>query len=141
MEFAPGNDADGGSLATAIKPGKGLTRNLAIKRQGTISERSGGARPHFTLTQPPFTPRYRSLNKAGESGKSIESYESIPKGNIRGAVACSFAKTRVRQDAGHSLRDAGAPRGETSLPLTFGQSTFTPRYRSQTKRVSQVETS
>jgi hypothetical protein len=36
-------------------------------------------------------------------------------------MACSFAKTRVRQDAERSLRDAGAPREETSLPLTFGR--------------------
>jgi len=35
---------------TAIKLGKGLTRNVAIKRQGTISERSGGGRSCITLT-------------------------------------------------------------------------------------------
>jgi hypothetical protein len=46
----------------------------------------------------------------------IESYESIPKGNVHGAVACSFAKARVRQDAERSLRDAGAPLGEISVP-------------------------
>jgi hypothetical protein len=31
-------------------------------------------------------------------------------------MACSFAKTRVRQDAERSLRDAGAPREEISVP-------------------------
>jgi hypothetical protein len=55
-------------------------------------------------------------NKAGESGRISESCESFPNGNIRGAVACSFAKTRARQDAERSLRDAGAPREEISLP-------------------------
>jgi hypothetical protein len=50
-------------------------------------------------------------------------------------------KTRARQDAERSLRDAGAPRGEISLPLTFGQLTFTPRTCSPTKRVSQEEAS
>jgi hypothetical protein len=49
-------------------------------------------------------------NKAGGTGRIIENDESFPKGNVRGAVACSFAKTRVRQDAERSLRDAGAPR-------------------------------
>ena len=49
----------------------------------------------------------------------MESYESYPKGNVRGTVACSFAKTRARQDAERSLRDAGAPRGEISLPLSI----------------------
>ncbi|MBU6327236.1 MAG: hypothetical protein KGQ89_06395 [Verrucomicrobia bacterium] len=32
------------------------------------------------------------------------------------ATAATFAKTRVRQDAERSLRDAGAPRGEISVP-------------------------
>jgi hypothetical protein len=34
-------------------------------------------------------------------------------------MACSFAKTRVRQDAERSLRDAGAPGGEILLPLSI----------------------
>jgi hypothetical protein len=60
-------------------------------------------------------PTLTFANKAGESGGTIESYESFPKGNVRGAVAFSFAKTRVRQDAERSLREAGALRGEISL--------------------------
>jgi hypothetical protein len=41
--------------STAIKPGKGLTRNVAIKK--AISERSGAGRPRITLTRSTFTPR------------------------------------------------------------------------------------
>jgi hypothetical protein len=48
---------------TAIKPAKASTRNVAIKRQGTISERSGGGRPHFALTLSTFTPRSRPQTK------------------------------------------------------------------------------
>ena len=48
---------------TAIKPAKGSTRNVAIKRQGTISERSGGGRPHFALTLSTFTSRSCSPTK------------------------------------------------------------------------------
>ena len=55
-------------------------------------------------------PTLSFANRVGESGKIIESCESFSNRNIRGAVACSYAKTRARQDAGHSLRDAGAPR-------------------------------
>jgi len=58
-------------------------------------------------------------NKASESGRSFDSHQPSSKGNDRGTMACSFAKIRVRQDAERSLRDAGAPREEISLPLSI----------------------
>ena len=99
------------SHPTAIKLGKGLTRNVAIKGSNNLRAFRWGA----DADHPDVIFLHHALscaNKASESGRTIESYESYPKGNVRGAVACSFAKTRARQDAGHSLRDAGAPRGE-----------------------------
>jgi hypothetical protein len=68
--------------------------------QGTISERSGGGRLHFTLTQPTFIPRPRLQTKSvSEEDSSLCAHSSL-------------AKDRARQDAGRSLRDAGAPREE-----------------------------
>jgi hypothetical protein len=93
--------------------------SFEINWQGTLSERSGGGRSRITPNAAYLHPALSFANKAGESGRMIESYESFSKGNVRGADACSFAKTRVRQDAERSLRDAGAPHGEISVPLSF----------------------
>jgi hypothetical protein len=64
-------------------------------------------------------PTLSFANKASESGRSFDSHQPSSKGSDRGAMACSFAKIRVRQDAERSLRDAGAPGGEISLPLSI----------------------
>jgi hypothetical protein len=88
-----------------------------------LNQKAGNARRSFRGGAATFRPNAIYLhptlsfaNKASESGKIFDSHQPCSKGNVRGAMACSFAKTRVRQDAERSLRDAGAPQEEISVP-------------------------
>jgi hypothetical protein len=84
--------------------------DLRAFRWGTVADHSYVIYLHPTLS---------FANKASESGRSFHSHQPSSKGNDRGTMACSFGKIRVRQDDERSLRDAGAPGGEISLPLSI----------------------
>gem|GEM_PF-1046665 len=81
--------------------------DLRAFRWGTVADH-----PYVIYLHPTLS----FANKASESGRIFDSHQPCSKGNDRGAMAFSFAKTRVRQDAERSLRDAGAPQEEISVP-------------------------
>jgi|GEM_PF-5722880 len=101
---------------TAIKPAKASTRNVAIKRQGTISERSGGGRPHFALTQSTFTPRSCPQTKPVSQEGPSTVINPVQKATIAVLWHVHSRKPASGRMPNAACGTQALPRGEISVP-------------------------